>query len=221
MIERKGFMMKKNSTLLDLFFYVAIPLIIWHFRDKIGLSDYLAMVISAGIGIIYGLYVFKKQKKLNVFGTFILSDLIITMLITVFSGSAMNLLWNNVYFTYVLAGVYFLSIVIRKPLMLYMALDLFAVDPERRAKLLPIFNEKRVHLLFVVFTLAIVAKEIVSGLFQAHLITVYGVNAYDKGILVKQGMNIGFMFVTFLIIMLIMKEAGKHLSEEEKETFLS
>ena len=91
--------MKKNSTLWDLVFYVAIPLVIWHMRDKIGLSDYMAMVISAGIGIVYGLYMFNKQKKLNVFGTFILTDLIITMLITVFSGSAMNLLWNNVYYT--------------------------------------------------------------------------------------------------------------------------
>ncbi|WP_139992904.1 VC0807 family protein [Kurthia sp. Dielmo] len=211
--------MKKNSTLWDLVFYVAIPLVIWHMRDKIGLTDYMAMVISAGIGIVYGLYMFSKQKKLNVFGTFILADLIITMLITVFSGSAMNLLWNNVYYTYVLAGVYFVSVLIKKPLMLYMALDLFAIDPERRARILPIFHTKKVKLLFVVFTLSIVVKEILSALLQGYLITQYGVNAYDKGILLKQGMNIAFMVITFILVMLIMKEAGKHMSEEEREKF--
>ena len=74
-------------------------------------------------------------------------------------------------------------------------------------------------LLFVVFTLAIVVKEILSAMFQGYLITQYGVNAYDKGILVKQGMNIGFMVITFILVMLIMKEAGKHMSEEEREKF--
>jgi hypothetical protein len=214
-------MMKKNSTLMDLVFYVAIPLVIWHMRDKIGLSDYMAMVISAGIGIAYGLYAFSKQKKLNVFGTFILLDLIATMLITVFSGSAINLLWNNVYYTYVLAGVYFISILIRKPLMLYMALDLFAIDPVKRARLLPIFHDKKVKLIFVIFTLSIVVKEILHGLFQSYLINQFGVNAYDKGILVKQGMNIGFMVITFVLVMWIMKEASKHLTEEEREKFFS
>jgi len=73
--------MKNNVILLDLIFYLALPLFVWHvLRDHVG--DYYAMLLTSVPGIIYTLYRFKQTKKLNVTGTFILASLVIGTVLT-------------------------------------------------------------------------------------------------------------------------------------------
>lgn len=49
--------------------------------------------------------------------------LIIGTLIDVLAGSAIQLLWNNVIYAYVMSGFFLLTILIKKPITLYFALD--------------------------------------------------------------------------------------------------
>jgi len=153
-------------------------------RDHVG--DYYAMLLTSVPGILYTLYRFKETKKLNVTGTFILASLVIGTVIDLLSGSALRLLWNNVYYSLAI-GVFFLgTMLFKRPLALYFALDVAELQGHDRKFSKHLFNHKPLILIFQGITLILALR---SGLFagvNSWLILEYGVEAFVKGILLKQ-----------------------------------
>ncbi|MFC7322753.1 VC0807 family protein [Halobacillus campisalis] len=186
--------MKNHFVLLDLIFYVVFPLAVWNLtRDPIG--DYYAMLLSSVPGIIYTVYRFMALKKVNVFGLYMISTLVVGTLIDVLAGNAIRLLWYNVIYAYVLAGLFLLTIVIKKPIALYFALDFTELQGDDRAFNKRLFYQKKIYRIFSWIVAGFAFQNILSATLKAWLITEYGVEAFDKGIILRQVINWGLTFI--------------------------
>ncbi len=198
--------MKRYVAVLDIVFYVVFPLIVWHGgRDLIG--DYYAMLVSSVPGILYSIYRFYEIRKLNVFGLFMLGNLVVGTLLDVLAGSAMQLLWNNVFYGYALAALFIGTAVLKKPIALYFGLDLMELQGFDKSKLKPLFNKKKIFMIFTLITVAFALRDVIQATFKIWLIQEYGVEAFDKGLIARQVISwgisiltvIGFVYITRLL----------------------
>ncbi|MBS4192572.1 hypothetical protein KHA94_20725 [Bacillus sp. FJAT-49705] len=209
--------MKNNIVLLDIIFYVVFPLMVWNLgRDWLG--DYLAMILSTVPGILYSLYRFFELKKVNFFGIFLLTNLIITFLIDVLAGSAIQLLWNNVIYSFILGFIFFGTVLVRKPIFLYMALDLSEMQGNDRNEMKALFFGKKILTIFRWITAGFALKFIILAAIKTWLIQQYGVEAFDKGIIIRQILNWGFTIVSLSGFYFINKELGKTAPPANGET---
>ncbi|WP_054752138.1 VC0807 family protein [Piscibacillus salipiscarius] len=113
--------MKKHAG-YDILFYLVIPLIIWNYgRDLMG--DYYAILLSTFPGFLYTVYRFIEQRQINITGMFVITTLLISTMVDILSPDAKAMLWNQVYLGYAFAGVFLFSMLIKKPLALYLAVD--------------------------------------------------------------------------------------------------
>ncbi|MFQ3544094.1 VC0807 family protein [Halobacillus rhizosphaerae] len=184
----------KNFILLDLVCYIVFPLAVWHLtREAIG--DYYAMLLSTVPGIIYTVYRFWALKKINVFGIYMVVNLIIGTLIDVFAGSALQLLWNHVIYAYVMAVVFLVTILLKKPLALYFGLDFTEMQGYDRKFSNQLFHKQKLYLIFCLITAAFALQNVILASIKVWLIKEYGVDAFDKGIILKQALSWGISFV--------------------------
>ncbi|WNS75901.1 VC0807 family protein [Bacillus sp. DTU_2020_1000418_1_SI_GHA_SEK_038] len=208
--------MKKYIVLLDIIFYVVFPLAVWNLgREWFG--DYLAMILSTVPGILYSLYRFFELKKINFFGIYLLTNLIITFLIDVLAGSALQLLWNNVIYSYILGAVFFGTIIVKKPIFLYMALDLTEMQGQDRSVMKSLFFRKKILTIFSWITAGFALKFVILASIKTWLIQQYGVEAFDKGIILRQVLNWGFTIVSLSGFYFINKELGKSSVDNDEE----
>lgn len=212
--------MKKYIVLLDILFYVVFPLAVWNF-GRGWLGDYLAMILSTVPGILYSLYRFFELKKVNFFGIYLLTNLVITFLIDVLAGSALQLLWNNVIYSYILGLIFFGTIAAKRPIFLYMALDLIEMQGHDRSKMKSLFFSKKILSIFNWITAGFALKFIILAGIKTWLIQGYGVDAFDKGIVLRQILNWGFTFGSLSGFYFINKELGNsspfHHDDAHKE----
>ena len=208
-------MMKKHIIFLDLLFYVAVPLLFWKFgREAIG--DYYAMLASSIPGILYSVYRFYEVKKVNFTGVYILSTLIIGTLIDFLAGSAIQLLWNNVFYAFFIALFFLLTVLFNKPAALYLALDLLELQGSKRGPLKKLFYMQKPLLVFKLITLAFCLREAVLAAVRIYLIKEYGVEAFDKGIVMRQVISWSFTFLTMFGYVYIYSYLEKQQEPEAK-----
>ena len=198
--------MQKNIVIYDLIFYIIFPILIFNvLQDYIG--DYYAMLISSIPGVIYSSIRFVMLKKVNFFGVFIITNLAIGTLIDVLSGSAIQLLWNNIYYSYFVGGFFILSVVIKKPIFLYFSLDFVEMQGQGRDKMKELFYQRKILLIFNLITLGFAFRDILLATIKIWLVSEYGVDAFDKGIVIRQllswtltGISIyGFIYISKLL----------------------
>ncbi|OCA91855.1 VC0807 family protein [Pseudobacillus wudalianchiensis] len=198
--------MKNYVVLFDLICYVAIPLLIWNFgRDLLG--DYYAMLISSVPGILYSIYRFILIKTVNLFGIFMLGNLIVGTLIDVLAGSAMQLLWNNVFYSYTIALLFIISVLVNRPLFLFFAIDFTELQGSGRHEMKKSFYQKKVLRAFKWITLLFAFRDVLLASVKIWLIKEYGVDAFDKGIVLRQVLSwgitavsvIGFIYISKLL----------------------
>ncbi|QFT87641.1 hypothetical protein FIU87_03165 [Bacillus sp. THAF10] len=165
------------------------------------------MLISSIPGIIYSLIRFILLKKINLFGIFIISNLFLGTLIDVLSGSAINLLWNNIYYSYFLGILFLFTIFLNKPIALYFALDFVELQGQNRIKMKEIFYQKRILNIFKLITFVFAFRDILLASIKWWLISTYGIESFDKGLVLRQifswvltGLSIyGFIYVSNII----------------------
>ncbi|GEL77567.1 VC0807 family protein [Tenuibacillus multivorans] len=204
----------KNFVLLDLIFYVGIPLLIWNYgRDPLG--DYYAMLLSTVPGIIYTIYRFIKQKQFNIAGLFIIGSLIVSTTVNVMSNGAENMLWNQVYLGYATAGLFLLSIILLRPLALYFAVDFAYLQGHPRGNSKALFNAKGLFKWFQLLTGLFVFRGIFQNSLKAWLIMQYGVDGYDKMLIYLQ--VTGWVFTGLIIIsyIFISSKITQYLKEND------
>jgi len=177
--------MKKNILFLDLLFYLALPLIIWNY-GRVYIGEYAAILASSTAGILYSVYRFYTMKKVNFTGMYILASLIIKIFIEFFAGSALQLLWNHIYYDIVTALFFLLTIVIKKPAALYLTLDIVELQGNDRALMKDLFYRDRILKIFNLITLIFCSRELVLAVTRIILVGKYGVDAYDEGIIYQQ-----------------------------------
>ncbi|WP_028400073.1 VC0807 family protein [Ectobacillus panaciterrae] len=207
--------MKNRVALYDIIFFLVFPLVVWNYgRDMIG--DYYAMLLSSAPGIIYSVFRFVALKQFNVFGIFMLVNLVVGALVDVLAGSAIQLLWNNVYYAYTLGAVFFLTIIIKKPIALYFALDIVELQGQNRQHMKPLFMKKKLFSIFQLITLGFVIRDIVLASIKVWLILRYGVDAFDKGIILRQALNWAFSAVFVLGFLYVAKAAQEVAPDSEQ-----
>lgn len=211
--------MKKNIVLLDLMIYVALPLFVWNIlRDYTG--DYYAMLLSSVPGIIYTVYRFVEMKKVNTFGLFILFTLIVGTLIDVLAGSSLQLLWNNVYYAAGISLFFFVTMVVRRPITLYFGLDFAELQGHDRMFSKRLFYKKPLYILFQLITLCFALRSGILAGVKAWLILEYGVEAFDKGIILRQAFSwimTGVTFIGFFYIGKIINNSPHLIKEVQNE----
>lgn len=215
---------KKNIVLFDLMIYVALPLFVWNItRDYTG--DYYAMLLSSVPGIIYTVYRFIEMKKVNTFGLFILFTLIVGTLIDVLAGSSLQLLWNNVYYAAGISLFFLMTMIIRRPITLYFGLDFAELQGHDRTFSKRLFYKKPLYTLFQLITLCFALRSGILAVVKAWLILEYGVEAFDKGIILRQAFSwimtgitvAGFFYIGKIIndSPHLVKEVQDELEEEK------
>ncbi|KPL58677.1 VC0807 family protein [Rossellomorea vietnamensis] len=211
--------MKKNIVLLDLMIYVALPLFMWNImRDYTG--DYYAMLLSSVPGIVYSIYRFIEMKKVNTFGLFILFTLIVGTLIDVLAGSSIQLLWNNVYYAAGISLFFLVTMIIGRPITLYFGLDFAELQGYDRSFSKRLYHKKPLYILFQLITLCFAMRSGILAIVNTWLIMEYGVEAFDKGIILRQAFSwimTGVTVAGFFYIGKIIKDSPHLVKEVQDE----
>jgi hypothetical protein len=162
--------------------------VIWNIsRDY--LEDYHAMLISSIPGIIYSIIRFILLKKINLTGIFMISNLFLGTLIDVLAGSAIQMLWNNVFYSYSLAIIFILTILVNKPIFLFFSLDVMELQGRNRNHMKDLFYLKKILIIFKWITFGFAFREMLLATIKVWLILEYGVESFDKGIILRQILN--------------------------------
>lgn len=175
--------------MVDFLLFFIFPLVFWELGREVA-GDYLAMVLSTLPGILYSLYRFKESTGLNFTGIFVLLNLTAGLLVDLLSGSATQLLWNNVFYSAALFVIYSVSLAVRRPLYLYFTLDLVAMRGYDRKITQELFFEQKTYRLFQLVTLIYCANELIYMVCLSRWILKYGVEAYRLDLILDKSLDI-------------------------------
>lgn len=174
--------------IVDFVLFFFFPLVFWELcREVVG--DYPAMILSTLPGILYSFYRFKNNARLNYTGICVILNLTAGLLVDLLSGSALQLLWNNVFYSAALLFIYSVSVAARKPVYLYFTLDLMVMRGYDRKITKELFFEKKTYKLFQLITLIYCANELIYILCLSTWIMKYGVEAYRLDIILVSSLN--------------------------------
>ena len=188
--------MKTNFIFLELFVYIGLPYVIWTYgRDLIG--DYYAMLLSTIPAIIYTIYRFLKDRQFNMIGVFIIASLMLSTILDLLAGSAMQMLWNSVWLSYAFTSLYIVSMIIRKPLAIYFAVEFMYLQgfPKENTKKLYFMkgNVKWFQLVTGIF----VVRGLVMNSIMVWLITQHGADAFMHLLIVRKVLGFAFSGLLF------------------------
>lgn len=207
-----GFM-KGKAILLDLLFYLAIPLIMWNtLRESLG--DYVTMLLASVPGILYTVFSFIIQKRINFSGLFLLVMLLVGTLIDILSGSALQMLWNNVYYGAFIGLFYMASMLVKRPLAYYFALDGAEMMGYERSNVKTYLFLKRNMIVLHLITFCFGLRSLIIAAVNVYLIKQYGVEAFEQGIVFKQIISWALTILTTLGFLYVAKGGGKRNPKE-------
>lgn len=204
--------MKNKVVLYDLLFYLAIPFIVWKLgRDPLG--DYYAILLSTAPGFCYSLFRFIVLKQFNFTGLFIISTLLISTLIDLLSGSAENMLWNQVYYGIAMGTFLLITILLKRPLALYFAVDMSALQGYQRESSFEFYKTKKLFTYLQLLTGLYMFKSYFNSGVKGYLVYKYGVEQYDLILLVLRISS--WIFTGLILIGLLL--VNKHIFEISKQ----
>ncbi|WP_445613802.1 VC0807 family protein [Geobacillus sp. YF-1] len=207
--------MGKRVVMLDVVFYVVFPIVLWHaLRGPVG--EYGAMLICTVPGAVYTVYRFWVSHRVQWFGAFLLANLAVSTLLNVFAGSALQMLWNDVSYSIVLSVLFLGTVIVKRPLMLYFSLDFVEMQGAPRAAMKKRFFEGDVFPLFQWITVGFAVRDGLLAAIKAYLIVRYGVEAFDRAIVVREIVSWG---ITILCIFGFAR-ISKIISERENRHHL-
>lgn len=187
----------KKLMMLDLVFYMMLPLLLWNYgREPLG--DYYAILLSTVPGFIYTIYRFIRERQLNISGLFIILSLFLSTTVNLLSGSAESMLWNQVYLGYVCAALFLLSMLFRKPLAIYFAVDFAYLQGSPRENSKALFSSKGIFKWYQMMTGLFFVRSVFQNSLKAWLIDSYGVEGYGQMLIYMQ--ISGWLFGGLIII---------------------
>lgn len=172
-------------VLVELLFYVALPYTIWNFgREPFG--DYVAMLISTAPGFIYTLYRFILDKQFNISGIFILGSLVLGTTVNFLSGSAENMIWSGIYLNLFYSFLYFVTLIIKRPLSLYFAVDFVYLQGHARQDSKALFYQKGIFKWFQFIQVIFIVRGLFMAGLTVFLLEKYGIDGYGNMLIYKQ-----------------------------------
>ena len=195
--------MRVNTLfLLDIILYFIFPLFFWDI-GRIFFGDYITIFFSTVPGILYTLYRFKITERFNFTGLFIILNLSSGIIVDVLSVSAIQLLWNNVWLSLFLAMIYFLSCLLKKPIHLYLTLDILVLRGYDKSLTKERLYEKKTLILLNSITLIYCIIECGYAFIMINWISLYGVEAFHLDIILDNILNVvmtGISIISFIFL---------------------
>lgn len=179
-------MEKKWHLLLDIFFYFFLPIFIWEI-GRGGISDYVTMILSSFPGIAYSFFRFLHTKSsLNFTRLILLLNILIGLIIDLCSGSALQLLWNDTFYSLSLCVLYLASCFFHKPLIFYFALDILALQGYDRKLTKEILLKKESQRVLRTISVMNGIREFIYTITVMKGLSKYGVEIYTFSIWLDQ-----------------------------------
>lgn len=178
----------KKRLIRDLIFYLFIPLFIWNYGQNV-LGKYYAMLLSSTPGFIYSFYTWYKDKKYNISGFFILVTLLLGTIIDLISGSAEQMLINDIYYGIAMSIFWFVTIAIKKPMLLYFFTDYSELEGYNRKDSLVFFKSKYLFKYFQGLTALYGITTLIKVIIKLFLIEKYGVSGYNEILIIMTTIN--------------------------------
>ncbi|RAS71799.1 VC0807 family protein [Priestia endophytica] len=205
-----------RTIIFDILFYIAVPWLIWKYgRESLG--DYYAMLLSTGPGILYTLYRFGRDKQFNVTGLFILTTMISSTTVDLLSGSAEAMLVNSVYVSAVI-GVFFLfTTFTKRPFAMYFFVDGYQLMGYDRQQTLATCLHPSILKGFQICTGIMALRQFATSGVKWYLIGKYGVDGYDKMLVVMRVTGWIFSGVVTVALIIVASKLGNMLPHEEDE----
>lgn len=198
-----------TRTIIDLLIYLGVPLLIWN-TCRSFLGDYLAMLLSTIPGIIYTLFTFFKEKQYSITGLFILSTMVISGLLDVFSRSAHQMLWNMVYMNIGLVLFWCFTIIIKKPMAMLFFIDYSYLNGVPKSESRSLYIQKPFFRYFIFLTLFMTFRDLADIFLRVFLIHLYDVDGFNKIKVITQIWNMLTTALFIYGIILIIKQIHHH-----------
>ncbi|MBD1380804.1 VC0807 family protein [Metabacillus arenae] len=201
--------MKKHLIYGDLIFYLALPYLIWRFGQE-PLGDYTAMLLTTVPGIFYTIYRFISEKQFNVTGLFILSTMTLGTIIDLMSQSAERMQWNNVYYGVALGLFWLLTILFKKPLAMYFAIDIAYLQGHNRNDSYKLFTIPDLYPSFCWLTALFAIRNFGQAGFKAYLLNTIGIEHYDRILFYMKVYGWTFSVIIFISFLYIANKISKY-----------
>ena len=206
----------KYSIVLELLFYAALPYAIWKLgRDPFG--DYAAMLLSTIPGIIYTVYRFAKDRQFNITGLFILCSMLIGTMVDLLSGSAEQMIWNNVYLGLFYTFVFVILFIVKHPFPLYVAVDFAYLQGYARKDSKALFFQKGIFRWFQLIQIVFIIRGLVMAGITVFLLRKYGIDSYGDMLIYKRVAGwvfSGIVMGMFFYINVIVQKHTNRLNEK-------
>jgi peptidoglycan/LPS O-acetylase OafA/YrhL len=188
-------MRKEWYLLIDLFFYFLFPFVIWETCRQF-INDYLAIILSVLPGIVYSLYRLFHSMELNFTRMFLLANIIGELIVNLFSGSALQLLWNLAFYSLGLAILYLVSCFINKPLFLYFALDILVTQGYDRNITKEMLKETNSLSILKIMTITNSINQLSYAILLMLMISIKGIEAYSYSMIMEQILNLAVSVIS-------------------------
>jgi hypothetical protein len=198
----------KKRIILDLFFYIGIPLLVWNFlRQYTG--DYNAILFGMVPAVIYTIAMVIINKEWNVTGVFFLSIISLNWLFNLLSHTAEQELWNGVIMSVISVVFYVFTLLLRRPIGMYFFIDYAHAKgiPRKDSTLLYRSSQNFHH--FVNFTLFLISREVIVGGVKSVMIDALGVEGFNSIQITTAVLNYVFTGFTVLYVIYILKKIKK------------
>lgn len=209
----------KYLIFLELLFYAALPYAIWKFgREPFG--DYAAMLLSTVPGIIYTVYRFAKDRQFNVTGLFILGSMLIGTTVDLLSGSAEQMIWNNVYLGLFYTFLFVILFIVKQPISLYIAVDFAYLQGYARKDSKALFFQKGVFRWFQLIQIVFIIRGLVMAGITVFLLRKYGIDSYGDMLIYKRVAGwvfSGILTGMFFYISVVIQKYTKRLREKNEQ----
>ena len=208
----------RKKILLDVIFYLAIPLLAWNvFRELWG--DYYTILFGMVPGLVYTIVSFIVHKEWNVTGVFFLSLITLNFAMNLFSHTAEQELWNAIWVGYISIVFYLLTILIRRPIGMFFFIDYAYAKGVPRESSKALYRSSGNFHYFVKFTLFLILREVVVIVVKTMMINTMGVEGFNAIQITTSVINYIFTALTVLFVIYILKKiaAGKKSKTETSE----
>lgn len=182
--------------LLDLIVYLGLPLLVWN-TCRPSMGDYLAMLLSTVPGFLYTIFTFFREKQYSLTGLFILATMLIGAVMDIYSRSAHQMLWNYVYLNIGQVVFWCLTILARRPMVLYFFIDYAFLQgvPKEHSRVL--YRQMPFFRYFMLLTAFLALRDFLSIFLRIILIRLYDVDGFNTIKIITQVWN---MLTTALFI---------------------
>ncbi|MBD3109274.1 hypothetical protein IEO70_13045 [Bacillus sp. AGMB 02131] len=190
---------------IDLLFTLFLPMVIWNV-GKDALGDYYAILLSTVPGFIYGVTIFILSKRFNLFGFFLLFNLLLGGLVDILSGNMENMLRNQMYISIGYALIILVLLLIKRPLPLYFIVDIAVSMGYDRKESMDFFRQSDLYKFVLFMTIISIVQNTASGLIKGFYLYMDGAIEYTFILLMLRISSGIFFAINGVLIALLMRK---------------